>query len=136
MNNSPNTTTMEVTLLTGRTWRQGAGMEIGRNSENYAKAVAICEIGEEDMKKIGVHEGEPVKLTSEFDSVVVRATKAENPPYPGVIFVPMGLWSNRLMGYLTGTTGMPHFKGIKVKIEAAPGEKPLTIKELVREVFF
>lgn len=127
---------MEVTLLTGRTWRQGAGMEIGRNSEEYAKAVAICEIGEEDMKKIGVREGEPVKLISEYGNVVVRATKAENPPYPGVVFVPMGLWSNRLMGYLTGTTGMPHFKGIKVKIEAAPGEKLLPIRELVREVFF
>jgi len=82
---------MEATLLTGRTWKQGAGMEIGRDSEEYAKAIAICEIGREDMKKIGVH--------------------------------------------LTDTTGMPQFKGIKVKVEPAPGEKPLTIKELIREVF-
>ena len=136
MNNSPKTNAIEVTLLTGRTWRQGAGMEIGRDSEDYTKAIAICEIGEEDMKQIGVREGESVKLTSEAGSVVVRATKVENPPYPGVIFVPMGLWANRLMSYQTDTTGMPQFKGIKVMIEAAPGEKPLPLKELIREAFF
>jgi len=110
-------------------------MEIGRDSEDYAKAVAICEISEEDMKKIGVREGYPVRLTSEFGSVVVRATKAEKPPYPGVVFIPMGLWANCLMGYQTATTGMPQFKGLKVKVEAAPGQKPLAIKELIREVF-
>jgi formylmethanofuran dehydrogenase subunit D len=135
LNDSPETTAMEATLLTGRTWRQGAGMEIGRDSEEYAKAIAICEIGREDMKKIGVHEGDPVRITSDCGSIVVRATRAENPPYPGVIFTPMGVWANSLMSYLTDTTGMPPFKGIKVTVEPAPGEKPLTIKELLREVF-
>jgi len=135
MNDSPKTKVIEMTLITGRTWKQGAGMEIGRDSEEYTRAIAICEIGEADMKALDIREGDPVRLTSKVASIILRATKTEKPPYPGVIFVPMGIYVNHLMSYKTDTTGMPQFKGIKVQVEAAPGEAPPSIKDFIQEVY-
>ncbi len=39
------------------------------------------------------------------------------------------------MSYKTDTTGMPQFKGIKVQVEAAPGEAPPSIKDFIQKVY-
>ena len=47
---------LKVTLLTGRTLRQGQGKEYGKLSERYRKSVATCEIDPEDLKKLSPEE--------------------------------------------------------------------------------
>jgi formylmethanofuran dehydrogenase subunit D len=126
---------LNVTLLTGRTLRQGQGKEYGKLSERYWKSVTICEIDPEDMKSLGVKEDQNVKITTDCSSVVVRAVKSLRAPHRGVVFVPYGPWISIVMNAKTHGTGMPTFKGIEVAIEQAFDEKVLQLPELLRQHF-
>jgi formylmethanofuran dehydrogenase subunit D len=126
---------LKVTLLTGRTLRQGQGKEYGKLSERYWKSVVICEIDPEDMKSLRVKEGQNVKITTDYGSVVVIAVKSLRAPHLGVIFVPYGPWASVVVNPKTHGTGMPSFKGIDAVIEPAPDEKVLQLPELLRQQF-
>lgn len=126
---------MKVTLLTGRTMRQGQGKEQGKLSELYLKSVAVCEMDPNDMKRLGVQENKNVKIATEFGSVVVRAVKSLRAPHPGAVFVPYGPWINVIINPKTHGTGMPSFKGITVEVESAPTEPVLSLPELLKQHF-
>jgi formylmethanofuran dehydrogenase subunit D len=126
---------LKVTLLTGRTLRQGQGKEYGKLSERYWKSVSICEIDPEDMKSLGVKEGQNVKITTNYGSVIVRAVKSLRAPHLGLIFIPYGPWASVVVNPRTHGTGMPSFKGIDAVIEPAPGEKVLQMPELLRQQY-
>lgn len=123
---------LSVTLLTGRTLRQGQGKEYGKLSERYWKSVATCEIDPDDLKKLGIKDGAPVKVTTSHGSVTVRAVKSLRGPHPGSVFIPYGPWANVILDSKTHGTGMPSFKGTQAVIEPAGGnEKVLALKELL-----
>jgi len=122
---------MEFTLVTGRTVAQGEAIETGKTLDKFSQAAAIVELDPEDMFKMGVKEGDVVKVTSQHGSVAVRVVKSQNAPHQGVAFMPLGPWANVLVGGETSGTGMPSFKGIQVKIEPAPEEKVLSSRELI-----
>jgi len=124
---------LKVTLLTGRTLRQGQGKEYGKLSERYWKSVAICEIDPEDMKHLGVKENQSVKITTDYGSVVVRAVKSLRAPHSGVVFVPYGPWASVIVNPKTHGTGMPSFKGIEAVVEPASEEKVLQLQELLKQ---
>lgn len=124
---------MEFTLITGRTLRQGLSRDHLKLEKEYMKAAAICEIDKEDFERLGVKEWTPIRVTSEHGSVVVYAVKSSN-SHKGIVFMPMGPWANKLIGANTDSTGMPTFKGIKVKVEPVPNEKvPDPIEVLLDE---
>jgi formylmethanofuran dehydrogenase subunit D len=120
---------LKIVILTGRTIDQGCGKEIGKASKEYVDSVAICEMNEEDMKNLGVKDGERVKVTTEFGSVVLTAKKSRRIRSPGAAFMPYGPWANFIMGSNTDGTGMPLLKGISASIERTDEEVP-SIKEL------
>jgi formylmethanofuran dehydrogenase subunit D len=123
---------LTVTLLTGRTLRQGQGKEYGKLSERYWKNVAICEIDPDDMKRLAMKDGKPVKVITKHGSVTLRAVKSLRGPHSGMIFVPYGPWASIIVDSETHGTGMPSFKGIQAVIEpAVDGEKVLTLQELL-----
>jgi len=123
---------LTVTLLTGRTLRQGQGKEYGKLSERYWKSVAICEIDPEDLTRLGIKDGKTVKITTDHGSVAVRAVKSIRGPHPGKAFVPYGPWASVIVDSKTHGTGMPSFKGIQATIVPAEnGEKVLTLRELL-----
>lgn len=62
---------LKIIILTGRTIDQGCGKEIGKASKEYVDSVAICEMNEGDMKRLGVRDGDRVKVTTEVGSVVL-----------------------------------------------------------------
>jgi formylmethanofuran dehydrogenase subunit D len=126
---------LKVILLTGRTLRQGQGKEYGKLSERYWKSVSICEIDPEDMKSLGVKEGQNVKINTNYGSVIVRAVKSLRAPHLGLIFIPYGPWASVVVNPRTHGTGMPSFKGIDAVIEPAPGEKVLQMPELLRQQY-
>ncbi|MEM2866222.1 MAG: molybdopterin dinucleotide binding domain-containing protein [Candidatus Hadarchaeales archaeon] len=121
---------MEVILNTGRTVDQGVSMERGKTSPEYFEKVAVVFLHPEDANTLGVKEGEAVRVTTEFGSVVVRCLFGNTEK--GMIFMPMGPWANFLTSPLTGGTGMPSLKGLRAKIAVAPGQEPTTLEELVR----
>ena len=126
---------MKVTLLTGRTLRQGQGKEYGKLSERYRKSVAVCEMDPDDMKCLGIRENENVKIATDCGSVVVRAVKSLRAPHPNAVFVPYGPWVSIIMNSETHGTGMPSFKGITAEVEPAPTKPVLSLPELLKQHF-
>ncbi|MFX0205570.1 MAG: molybdopterin dinucleotide binding domain-containing protein [Candidatus Hodarchaeota archaeon] len=125
---------LELTLVTGRTWRQGATMEgPGKQSPEYEQEISYCLLDEEDMVKIGVNDDDTIKAECNSISVILRAKKSEHSPHQGVAFIPMGFYANILVNSDTTGTGMPSFKGIPITISPAPNEQVSSIKNLLKK---
>jgi len=121
---------LEVVLITGRTVGQGESIE-KKLSDKYMKQAAVIELNEKDMQALGVKDGDRVKVISNSEKVVVYA-KSSNLDR-GIAFIPMGPWANALIPEGTDSTGMPSFKGLKVRIEKTDEKVPSA--EEVMEVF-
>jgi len=125
---------VDVIVITGRTTDQGVTID-EKLSEEYVKAVAFCEMNEDDMRTIGVREGEKVKVKTDFGEVVLFAKKAvikdlELPK--GVVFIPMGPYANQVVGRSTGS-GTPQFKGVRGTVKPVQEDiKP--VEELLKVV--
>jgi formylmethanofuran dehydrogenase subunit D len=126
---------MEFRLNTGRTIWQGEAIEAGKNLEMYRKAAGVCYINEEDMAKIGVKEGDAVKVISKYGDVVVCVKKATETMPEGMVYIPMGPWANCVVMPETNSTAMPSYKGpIDVNIEKTDEEIPIMM-DLMRKKY-
>jgi len=123
---------VKVTLISGRSIGQGRGKEMGKFSEQYFQSVAICELSAEDMKSLGIQEGESVRVKTAFGDVVVKANTSRQSLPKGVAFIPYGPWANRLTDPQTHGSGMPSLKGIEAELTPAIGENVPRLKNLVR----
>lgn len=124
---------VEVTLVTGRTLRQGRAMEKGKLNDEYAQAVSYCEISPLVLKVLEIHEGDHVSVETYHGSVVVRA-KENSEMDPKIAFLPCGPYANMVIGSDTLETGMPDFKGTSAKIFAAKQEPILDPEELLQSI--
>ncbi len=124
---------MKILILTGRTIDQGCRKEIGKASREYVEAAAICEMNREDMKRLGVKDGDHVKVTTRFGSVVLIAKRSKRIVSSGIAFIPYGLWANQVMSSGTDGTGMPLLKGVPAEIEPTK-ERVSTIEDLVSSI--
>jgi formylmethanofuran dehydrogenase subunit D len=120
---------MNAKLISGRTTAQGQNLD-NKLSEEYFKAVAICELSNKDMEKIGVSADEHVEVRTSYGEVVVKAKKGEGNP-EGIAFIPMGPWANAVVSGDTHGAGMPQYKGIDAAIEKTEAEV-LSVKELMQ----
>ncbi|MDK2790723.1 MAG: formylmethanofuran dehydrogenase subunit [Methanothermococcus sp.] len=126
---------MKFKLNTGRTIWQGEAIEAGKNLELYRKAAGVCYINEGDMAKMGLNEGDSIKVKSKHGEVVVYVKKATEEMPEGMIFIPMGPWANCVVLPDTESTAMPSYKGpIDVEVEKTD-EKVLTMSELMRKTY-
>ena len=85
---------MEFTLVTARTMEQGMYID-EKFSDDYFKATACCEMNEEDMKALGLKEGDKVKVTTEFGSVVLYVKKSILDLPKGIVMIPLGIFANK-----------------------------------------
>ncbi|MEM3702837.1 MAG: molybdopterin dinucleotide binding domain-containing protein [Candidatus Bathyarchaeia archaeon] len=115
--------TLKVILVTGRTISQGITREGKKKLKEYMESVAVCEMDPEDLGKLGVKEGELIRVKTSYGTAIVSAKASTQAPHPGIAFIPMGPWANEVIGQETDSVGMPSFKGIQAEIEPAPGEK-------------
>lgn len=121
----------KATLLTGRSLKQGMSKELSKVSDKYMESVSICEIHPKDAEELGLKEGDSMRVTTQFGSIIVKCNPSQNIPAPGMIFIPYGPYANMVIGPDTSSTGMPSFKGIPAEVEPALGEKVLNIRELL-----
>lgn len=128
-------TGIQVTLLTGRSLGQGRAKEQGKLSELYLQSVACCEVDAEDLKAIGVTNGQNIRITTEHGAVIVKAIVPTQTSRRGIAFMPYSLWATQISGSDTDGTGMPSYKGIPSVIEAATQERILPLEELVQKSF-
>ena len=124
---------VRVTLITGRTARQGMTLEMGKTTEEYRKAVALIELSPADAEKLGVSDGDTVSVRTEGGSVVVwcRVSKSLD---EGLAFMPYGPWANAVIAPYTRGVGMPQFKSVEAEVSPAPGESIPTVEELLERV--
>jgi formylmethanofuran dehydrogenase subunit D len=125
---------LKFTLITGRTIEQGCSKELGKLTKSYFENISICEINYEDMLKLGIKEGDKIKLTSNSSSVVFRCKKSKRQMPSKTVFVPYGLWSNILVNSCTEGVGMPLYKGLTVRIEPTK-DKILDLKALLSSFY-
>jgi len=90
-------------------------------------------MNEEDMKRLGIQDGDKVRVTTKFGSVVLTAKKSRRIKSPGTAFIPYGPWANFIMDSATDGTGMPLLKGMPAQVEPTD-EKVLTIRDLIDSI--
>jgi len=121
----------KVTLTTGRSLAQGLGTELGKSTPKYRLNVAICELSEETMNSLGIEQGDNVRISTQFGSVVVTAVKGSEDLPLGMVFMPYSPWANLLIDSRTGGTGMPTYKGLTAEIETGVKEVPMELSKLL-----
>jgi len=85
---------IEVVLVSGRTTRQGIGLEEGKMSKNYIDSVQLINLNPEDAEEIGLKADETAKVVTEYGSVVVYWKKDEGLDR-GLAFFPYGPYLDR-----------------------------------------
>jgi formylmethanofuran dehydrogenase subunit D len=105
-------------LIPGRTSKQGCGISEGKFGDNYQKETHTLQISPQDMQRLGLKNGDHVRLTSEWGQIEVGVTTSKGDELPpGLLFIAYGDLSSRLMGGDTHGSGMPTSKGLDVVLE-------------------
>ena len=104
----------------GRTTKQGQQINVGKDSAEYQAIVSTLMMHPEDMKEEGIPTGGTVRVRSENGEAVFKCKEGKVPT--GMIFIPYGPPTCRLMGQDTDGTGMPTSKGWEVEVEPVAQE--------------
>jgi formylmethanofuran dehydrogenase subunit D len=107
---------MRFILNAGRTSKQGQQINVGKDYPEYESMVSTLTMHADDLKALGIASGATVRVRSEFGGEAIFQCKEGKVPQ-GMIFVPYGPPTCRLMGGSTDGTGMPTSKGWEVEVE-------------------
>src|ERR1700693_3389506 len=99
----------------GRTTKQGQQINVGKESAEYLATTTTIIMNLDDMKEAGIISGTAVRVRSDNGEGLFQCKDGKVPP--GMIFVPYGPPTCRLMGQTTDGTGMPTSKGWEVEVE-------------------
>ena len=99
----------------GRTSKQGQQINIGKDQPEYEAMVTTLTMNADDMKEEGIAAGATVRVRSGNGEGLFKCQPGKVPA--GMIFVPYGPPTCRLMGDTTDGTGMPTSKGWEVELE-------------------
>ena len=102
-------------LIPGRTSKQGQQINVGKDEEAYDAIVNTLTMNADDMKDLGIASGAKVRIRSETGEATFTCKDGKIPR--GLLFVPYGPPTCRLMGGETDGTGMPTSKGWDVDVE-------------------
>ena len=106
---------LRLTLISGRSTKQGVGISAGKDLPEYREATGIVELNSSDMERSGVNDGDVVRIESGFGAVSVPCRRADLPE--GLAFMAFGSACNRLVGEETYASGMPDSKHLDVEIK-------------------
>jgi formylmethanofuran dehydrogenase subunit D len=106
----------------GRTSKQGQQINVGKDHPEYQAIVNTITMHPDEMKELGIPAGGTVRIRSENGEALFQCREGKVPL--GMIFVPYGPPTCRLMGQTTDGTGMPTSKGWEVEVESVASAKP------------
>ena len=107
-----------MTLIPGRSSKQGTSLNAGKLKEEYRDVTTTLEMNEDDMSRLGLQDGDQVRLRTEIGETVVRCKGRKAADLPeGLLFMAYGPASSQLMGGDTAGTGMPLSKNLDVEVE-------------------
>ena len=101
-------------LNASRTSDQGKLINVGKESKEYVALTNTMTMLAADMIEIGLAEGQLALVRTEFGEASFKCQAGKVPA--GMIFVPYGPPTCRLMGGDTDGTGMPTSKGWEVEV--------------------
>jgi formylmethanofuran dehydrogenase subunit D len=107
-------TSKRFILNASRSSKQGTLINVGKDSEEYQALTNSMTMAEEDMAEIGLAEGQMALVRTEFGEAAFKCQAGTVPT--GMIFIPYGPPTCKLMGGDTDGTGMPTSKGWEVEI--------------------
>jgi formylmethanofuran dehydrogenase subunit D len=102
-------------MIPGRTSKQGQQINVGKDYAAYQAIVNTLTMHPEDMKELGIVAGASVRVRTEIGEATFQCQSGNIPR--GMLFVPYGPPTCRLMGGNTDGTGMPTSKGWDVEVE-------------------
>jgi formylmethanofuran dehydrogenase subunit D len=102
-------------MIPGRTTKQGQQINVGKDHAEYQNIVNTLTMHPDDMKDVGVADGQTVRVRTDFGETTFQCQQGKVPV--GMIFIPYGPPTCRLMGGDTDGTGMPTSKGWEVEVE-------------------
>jgi formylmethanofuran dehydrogenase subunit D len=108
---------LQVTLITGRSAKQGIGISHGKTHPEYQEAINFIELSSADMGRAGFADGERVILKTDYGAVKVQCRRSDIPE--GLAFMAFGSICNQLVGEETHASGMPDSKHVQVEISNA-----------------
>jgi formylmethanofuran dehydrogenase subunit D len=106
---------MHFILNAGRTSKQGEQINVGKDHDAYKAIVETATLNPQDMSALGVAPGGTIRVRTEYGETTFLCKEGKVPA--GMIFVPYGPPTCRLMGGGTDGTGMPTSKGWDVEVE-------------------
>jgi formylmethanofuran dehydrogenase subunit D len=106
-------------LNAGRTSKQGQQINVGKDHAEYQAIVNTLTMHPQDMQALGITAGAAVRVRNDHGEAVFVCKEGKVPP--GMLFVPYGPPTCRLMGGGTDGTGMPTSKNWEVEVEPVPG---------------
>ncbi len=105
-------------LIPGRSSKQGTSLNQGKLKEEYQKVTSTLEMNKDDMDRIGLVDGDKVKLSNEIGETIVSCLgKKPEDLSEGMLFIPYGPPSSQLMASDTAGSGMPLSKHMMVDVE-------------------
>ena len=108
-------TTRRFLMNAGRTSKQGVQINVGKDYPEYQAIVNTVTMHPDDLKYLGVAVGGTIRVRTEWGETTFQCQEGKVPV--GMIFVPYGPPTCRLMGGETDGTGMPTSKGWEVEVE-------------------
>jgi len=110
------------TLHSIRTSKQGQQINVGKHNAEYDAIVNTMTMHPDDMKELNIPKGATVRVKSEDGEATFQCQEGKIPQ--GMIFVPYGPPTCKLMGGETDGTGMPTSKGWEVSVELVAAPPP------------
>lgn len=123
---------IDVIVTIGRTINLEKTARYGKLSSEYFENSAICLIHPNDLKKLGVKEGN-LKITTESGSVIVRAVSSEHETSEGIIVIANGPWANKLLSEENFQRNQLWFKAIAETTKEKVSTLEMILKELAGE---
>lgn len=107
-----------MTLIAGRSSKQGVFLNAGKLKDEYRQVTTTVEMNVDDMARLGLQDGDQVRLRTAVGETVVRCKgrKAKDLP-AGMLFIAYGPPATQLMDGETAGTGMPISKNLRVEVE-------------------
>ncbi len=116
-----------MTLIPGRSSKQGTALNAGKLTDGYREVTTTGEMNQDDMARMGLEDGDSVRLRTEIGETVVRCLGRKPEDLPsGLIFLAYGPPASQLMAGDTACSGMPLSKSFAVEVEPLPKEAGAT----------
>lgn len=117
--------TETMILIPGRSSKQGTSLNAGKLKDEYRTVTSTVEVNADDMGRLGIKDGDRVRLRSAFGETVVQCKGRKPADLPaGTLFIAYGPPSSQLMGGDTAGSGMPISKNFEVEIEPVRETSP------------